>query len=44
MELRPPLPLGEVAIEKGGFGSFPTKVTNFTLRKNTSEKTATPKM
>ena len=31
MELRPPLHLGVVAIEKGAFGSPSTKVANFTL-------------
>ena len=30
MELRPPLHLGVVAIEKGAFGSPSTKVANFT--------------
>ena len=29
-ELRPSLNLGVVAIEKGAFGTPPTKVTNFT--------------
>ena len=32
MELRPPLHLGVVAIEKGAFGSPATKVANFTLQ------------
>ena len=31
MEWCPPLHLGEVAIEKGAFGSPSTKVTNFTF-------------
>ena len=31
MELRPPQHLGEVAIEKGAFGSPSTEVVNFTL-------------
>ena len=30
MELRPPLHIGDVAIEKGVFGSPSTKVANFT--------------
>ena len=37
MELRPPLHLGVVAIEKGAFGSPSTKVANYYTTKKTAK-------